>query len=295
LLVGLHQNFILNNIEQSLIQQIYIITPLNISRMKEKIKQLCEYIEKENNVEVLFAVENGSRAWRMESKNSDYDVRFVFVRPTKDYIQIDTPRNVIEAAFDKDGNSCPVKGSLIDISGFDIFKYVRLLSNSNPTTIEWLMSDIVYCGKQNEIFKSFALNKFTKKTLYLHYKSLCKNNYLNYIKSGKLITYKKYLYAYRGLVNAKWVVNKNTIPPIIFADAMAEMKNIIPNNILNNLENIIELKSQGKEKDIIQNIVELDKYIETFFEYESETPDDETNRDFDELNDELRKIVLGDF
>ncbi|MBI5871780.1 nucleotidyltransferase domain-containing protein [archaeon] len=260
--------------------------------MKDKIKEICKNIEKEKNIRILFAVENGSRAWRINSKDSDYDVRFVFVRPVKEYIQINKPAEVIDTAFDKEGNPCTAKGAFIDISGFDVFKYVKMLSSSNPTTIEWLMSDIVYYGKQNEKFKKFAIEKFNKISLYYHYKSLCRNNYLKYLKSRNLITYKKYLYAYRGLINAKWVVHKKSVPPIIFREALNNMKNIIPGSILNKLNEIIDLKSQGKEKELIQNIVEMDDYIESFLKDDSEAFIKETYSPLTDLNEELRKIVL---
>ena len=55
--------------------------------MNEKIKQICKNLEKEKKIKILFAIENGSRAWRMSSKDSDYDVRFVYFRPIEDYIQ----------------------------------------------------------------------------------------------------------------------------------------------------------------------------------------------------------------
>ncbi len=71
--------------------------------MKDRIKEICKNIEKEKNIKILFAVENGSRAWRMDSKDSDYDVRFVFVRPLNEYIQINKPGEVIDATFDKEG------------------------------------------------------------------------------------------------------------------------------------------------------------------------------------------------
>ena len=61
---------------------------------------------------------------------------------------------------------------------------------------------------------------------------MCRNNYLKYLKSGDLVTYKKYLYAYRGLVNAKWVAHKRSIPPINFVDALKEMKGILPESIM---------------------------------------------------------------
>ncbi len=262
--------------------------------MKEKIKEICKNLEKEKGIKILFAVENGSRAWRMESKDSDYDVRFVFVRPLKEYIQIGKPTEVISFYFDKDIKRCSAPGAYIDITGFDIFKYIKMLSSSNPTTIEWLMSDIVYYGQQNKVFKQFVLNHFNKISLYFHYKSMCRQNYLKYLKSGDLVTYKKYLYAYRGLINAKWVVHKRSVPPIIFADAMKELKEIVPVPILDKLHQIIKLKSEGKEKEIIQNIVEMDNYIEEFLKDDNEAPREKPYATLNELNKELRKIVLSE-
>ena len=261
--------------------------------VNNRIRDICRDIEKEKNIKILFAVENGSRAWRMDSKDSDYDVRFVFVRPLDQYIQINKLGEVINIAFDKEGNKCPVEGALIDISGFDVFKYVKMLASSNPTTIEWLMSDILYYGNQNEVFKKFAVENFNVKSLYYHYKSMCKNNYIKYLKSGDLVTYKKYLYAYRGLINAKWVVHKKTVPPIIFTGLLEEMKGIIPVLVLNKLNEIIDLKSKGNERDIIQNIVEMDDYIEDFLKDNSEAPAEKLQVVLNDLDNELRRIVIN--
>lgn len=261
--------------------------------MKDRIKQILKTLEKEKNIKILFAVENGSRAWRINSKDSDFDVRFVFVRPVEEYIQINKVSEVINACFDKSGQPCSAEAALIDIAGFDVFKYVKMLSSSNPTTIEWIVTDIVYYGTQNKIFKEFALKNFNKIALYHHYKSMCRNNYLKYLKSGELVTYKKYLYTYRGLVNAKWVVYKKSIPPIIFVDALTGMTNILPKNILEKLHEIIKLKSKGREKDIIQNIVSMDMYVEDFLKDNSEAPTEKSHATLNRLNKELRRIVLS--
>lgn len=260
--------------------------------MKEKIASICKQIEKEKGIKILFAVENGSRAWRMESEDSDYDVRFVFVRPLREYLKINPSREVIETAFDEVGNKCAVEGALIDMTGFDVFKFAKMLQSSNPTTIEWLMSDIVYYGEQNSVFKEFAIKHFHPISLYYHYKSMCKNNYLKYLKSGTLVTYKKYLYAYRGLINAKWVVHKKSVPPIIFIEALEGMKGIIPEYVLARLNKIIELKSHGQEKDAINNIKEMDEYIESFLKNDGEAPKEKSYATLDALNCELQRLVL---
>jgi hypothetical protein len=261
--------------------------------MFAKIKNICKSLEKEHKVRILFAVENGSRAWRMESEDSDYDVRFVFVRPLKDYLQINKPSEVIETYYDKKGKSCSPEDSLIDMVGFDVFKYTKMLYSSNPTMIEWIVSDMVYYGRQNSAFKKFAVKYFDPKALYHHYKSMCSSNYLKYLKSGDLVTYKKYLYAYRGLVNAKWVLHKNSVPPIIFSEALKGMKGIIPDSILEKINSIIRLKLKGGEKDIISNIAEMDDYIESFLKEKEEKLETKPKLQLEDLNKEIRKIVLN--
>ncbi|MFX0090827.1 MAG: DNA polymerase beta superfamily protein [Candidatus Hodarchaeota archaeon] len=157
--------------------------------------------------------------------------------------------------------------------------------------VEWLTSDIVYYGKQNEMFKEFACNNFSESSLYYHYKSLCRNNYLKYIKSGNDITYKRYLYAMRGLINASWVIRNHSVPPIIFTDAVKGIDSI-PNSVVQILLKIIEIKSLGKEKNRIEHISSLDEHIEAFLENELKLPK-KLNPHLDELNNELRRIILN--
>lgn len=47
-----------------------------------KIKE----IEQKKNVKVLHVIESGSRAWGFASPDSDYDVRFIYVKDRKQYL-----------------------------------------------------------------------------------------------------------------------------------------------------------------------------------------------------------------
>jgi len=264
--------------------------------MENKIKKLLKDIEKEKNVKIIFAVESGSRAWGMESKNSDYDVRFVYVRPTQEYISVSEPPKVIKRSFSERGERMSAEGCFIDILGFDIVKFVRMLWESNPTCIEWLRSKIIYLGEHNKVFKEFAEKQFKAISLYYHYKSMCRQNYLKYLKSGNLVTYKKYLYAMRGLVNAKWVAHYKTLPPIKFPEVLEKMRildnDIIEKHIINELENIIRLKQKSKEKDIVRNYNRIDDYIESFLKDDSEAPTIKQLSTINILDDELKRIVF---
>jgi len=262
--------------------------------MKEKIIEICKQIEKEKKIKILFCVESGSRSWGLESKDSDYDVRFVFVRPINDYVTINKPEEVMSSSYDKDGNIISQKRCMIDVCGFDIFKFVKMLSSSNPTTIEWLRSNIIYLGKQNQVFVDYAKNDFNPISLYWHYKSMCRQNYLKYLKFGNVVTYKKYLYAMRGLVNAKWIAYSKLLPQINFNKQIDESEEfeLLPINIIKELRKIISLKKNSKEKNIIKNIVKIDNYIESFLKDDGDVPEKKKMVTDNILDNELKRIVL---
>ena len=47
------------------------------------IRAKLKEIEQREQVRIIWAVEAGSRAWGFSSPNSDYDVRFIYVRDPK--------------------------------------------------------------------------------------------------------------------------------------------------------------------------------------------------------------------
>lgn len=218
--------------------------------MKKKINEICKDLEKQHKIKILFAIESGSRLWRIDSIDSDYDIRFVFVRPIEDYLRIDKLKEVI--GYEENN---------IEFVGFDIYKFSKLLRASNSNTIEWLLSDIIYYGKKPKEFLNFIAKNFNPTAMFHHYLSMCRQNYLKYIKSGNKVTYKKYLYAMRGLLNAIYIKKIKKIPPINFNLAL-QKKNIIPENIRKCLLRIIELKKIGKEEEIIENSKSFDSFIE---------------------------------
>ena len=55
--------------------------------MRETILNKLNEMESRENVKILLAVESGSRAWGFASPDSDYDVRFIYVRPKTDYLR----------------------------------------------------------------------------------------------------------------------------------------------------------------------------------------------------------------
>lgn len=64
----------------------------------EEVRRRLADVEATDGVCVLLAVESGSRAWGFPSKDSDYDVRFVYIHPPEWYLSVDADlrRDVIE-------------------------------------------------------------------------------------------------------------------------------------------------------------------------------------------------------
>ncbi|HWS43371.1 MAG TPA: nucleotidyltransferase domain-containing protein, partial [Pseudoflavonifractor sp.] len=153
-------------------------------------------------------VESGSRAWGFPSPDSDYDVRFIYVRPREDYLRLDKRRDVVEYPIDE----------VLDISGWDLDKTLRLLHASNPTLFEWSQSPIVY--KATEQFQACLptiWTYFAAKSGLWHYLSTAEGNYRGCLK-GERVRAKKYFYVLRPLLACRWILERGTPPPMRFAE-----------------------------------------------------------------------------
>ena len=256
--------------------------------MKKKIIELVKGLEKEYDIKVLFCVESGSRAWGMESNDSDYDVRFVFYRKPEEYTLINTKGDVITAAFNDKFESCNAEGCLIDMQGFDIIKFSKMLSSSNPTVIEWLNSDIVYFGERPKKYVDFSKNLFNFMSLYHHYKSMGKQNYLKYIKPQNLATPKKYLYTCRGIICSLYVKEYLELPPIKFLDVLEKMyqDDKLDREIVSMLKEIIDDKKKQKEMFRMRSCLLLNKFIEEQLEI-----DEAPNKRHHHLPDYFNEVI----
>jgi hypothetical protein len=81
--------------------------PFIDNTVRQRIVTELDAIERDEDVRILFAVESGSRAWRFPSRDSDYDVRFVYRQPAERYLTVMPRRDVIERPID----------SVLDIGG----------------------------------------------------------------------------------------------------------------------------------------------------------------------------------
>ena len=105
------------------------------------------------------------------------------------------------------------------------------------------------------------------------------------------VTYKKYLYSMRGLLNAIYVYEFDKIPPLSLKDTVQQLKNIVPEKVYKTIQNVIEIKSQGLERDTILRIKEFDDFFN--LELEKEYLNFKERRpDIKVFNEFLQNLVL---
>jgi len=217
--------------------------------MLEIIKEKLREIEERENVKILHCVESGSRAWGFASPDSDYDVRFIYVRPKEHYLKLEKTRDVIEWQLDE----------TLDINGWDLQKALRLLYNSNPTVFEWNSSPIVY--KTTDAWQTVASimpRYFSKKSGLYHYLSTAKRNYREYIK-GDVVTLKKYFYVLRPLLACRWIIAEGTPPPMLFRTMMDKH---LDESIKQDVEHLLRMKAESSEMGEGKKLCRVNEYIE---------------------------------
>jgi len=181
----------------------FSVSPL----MQARIRDTLAEIETVHQVKVLFACESGSRGWGFASRDSDYDVRFIYVHQLDWYLTLDRKRDVIEKPIDDE----------LDVAGWELSKALKLMRNSNPALIEWLHSPINY--QKDELFyqqfEQLAAKFYSPLKARYHYLSIAKRNLHTDFK-GEQVRLKKYFYILRAILALCWIEQSKEMPPMAF-------------------------------------------------------------------------------
>ncbi|KQQ67798.1 nucleotidyltransferase [Pseudomonas sp. Leaf127] len=210
------------------------VHPLS-SAMRERVLQALQRIEREHNVTVLYACESGSRAWGFASTDSDYDVRFVYVEKPDWFVQVDTPRDVIERPLDDE----------LDVSGWELRKTLGLLRKSNPTLLEWLDSPLVYRQEAAATagLRALAETFYSPPAARNHYLSMARKNFRGYLQ-GDTVRFKKYFYVLRPLLAVRWIDQDRGRPPMTFEALLGTLDDPL---LLAEIDELLALKRNADE------------------------------------------------
>lgn len=223
--------------------------------MKDAILKKLNAIEKEHEVRILYAVESGSRAWGFASKDSDYDVRFIYIHQVDWYLSLEEKRDVIE-----------YPGKVLDISGWDIRKALKLFKKSNPPLYEWLRSPIIYRESDDFIQKLRALQPqfYSPISSIYHYLHMAKGNYREYLK-GETVRIKKYFYVLRPILACLWIEKQKTVPPMEFEKLLYAQA--LDKELLKEIETLLSRKKSSEELAVEKKIEIINTFLEERIKY----------------------------
>lgn len=220
--------------------------------MRERITEKLKDIERDQDVTILYSCESGSRAWQFASPDSDYDVRFIYIRKAADYLSISEKDEQL---------SFPIVDEL-DIYGWDIRKLLRLMRRSNVTPFEWMQSSTIYRDNPEFVtaLSELAGNYFDARANACHYLGIVRT-----MTGGNMdelnVTVKSLFYILRSLLSAMWNIERREIAPL----TIYRLMELLPDSLQMETEALIALKATLPEKQEIKASPALKQYIQTAF------------------------------
>ena len=199
--------------------------------MIHKLKTLAN----DKKVAILFACESGSRAWGFASPDSDYDVRFVYTHSLEWYLSTVERKDTIDVM---DGD--------FDAVGWELRKKLGLLKKSNVPALEHLFSPITYIEETSSLKEMRAIAKecFSPIACMYHYVSMSKKYEEKLTR--ETVKLKSLFYALRTALAGKWILEHNTMPPVVFSNMLGLLKN----DEIDEIRSLMHIKSEENESYI---------------------------------------------
>ncbi len=249
----------------------------------QRVRDALAQVEAERNVRVLYACESGSRAWGFASRDSDYDVRFLYVHQRDWYLSVEDRRDVIEQPIAND----------LDVSGWDLRKALRLLRKSNPPLLEWLKSPVVYrCDPVFTFeFNALAANFYSPRRCFAHYLHMAFRNWRDYLRNREEVSLKKYLYVFRPLLACRWIERQSSPVPMLFAELVEGV--LDEAEVRAALEELVERKRLAEELTVAPAIAVLSRFLdEELPRLETLAEAEDAAGEVEELNGFFRRYAL---
>jgi hypothetical protein len=221
--------------------------------IRQPIADALTAIEREEAVRVLLAVESGSRAWGFASTDSDYDIRFIYSHRREWYLSIDLESK-------PDTIERPLTG-MLDLSGWDIRKALRLFRKSNPPILEWLQSPFVYreAGSLAGTLRDRLPLYYSPRACSFHYWHMAQGNWREYLH-GEVVWLKKYLYVLRPLLALRWI--SRGLGPVPMEFARLKESTVQEADVKSAIQRLLAAKIAGAELDRGPRIAILSEFIE---------------------------------
>jgi predicted nucleotidyltransferase len=214
-------------------------------------------VEAAERVAVIFAAESASRAWGFPSPDSDWDVRFIYARPTLWHLRIEPGRDVIERQLPGE----------LDLAGWDMRKTLGLILRGNCTVREWLASPLVYRSEDGLAGRLRALCEMVpaRRAAWHHYVSLARGVHGQWLRRNP-VNLKKYLYAIRPALVLRWLrTHAGSTPPMDIDRLLAEVATTPGER--DELHHLLEQKARASELGMGAPLPAIDAMIDSALDH----------------------------
>lgn len=217
--------------------------------MHARISAELRRLEQLHHIRILYACEAGSRAWGFPSPDSDFDVRFVYCRPPAWYLTLDQGADTLNFPVDDE----------LDLAGWDVRKALQLLRGTNAALLEWLQSPVVYL-EALEFRASVApllAACFNPLAALHHYLGLVRRGVEEDLPRPE-IRLKRLFYALRSALAARWIRERQTVPPMEFGP----LRELLPADLQPAVDELLRQKARATEKTTVPRPEALAAFIE---------------------------------
>lgn len=230
------------------------------------IQQKLAAAEEANHVKILLACESGNRGWTFASKDSDFDVRFIYVHQPDWYLGVapEEKRDVLELGLEN------TSVGELDINGWELRKALKLFRASNAPLLEWLSSPLIYIefGPLASLLRDAASAGVSPIRMWSHYRSLMEKNWTRYSEKGPSM--KVLFYVLRPLLAMRWIELGKGVPPMRFDLLMDGV--IADTELRNDMNYLLILKKLGREQDSFMPPPRIAIFIEREIQRLGDTP-----------------------
>lgn len=254
--------------------------------VKELVLVKLKEIEEKENVKILHAVESGSRAWGFASPDSDYDVRFIYVRNQDAYLSLRGIKDFLDWELNE----------TLDINGWDLKKALQHFHKSNATLFEWANSPVVYrtTDAWKDLYENTARHYFSVRSAMYHYYGTANKNYHAYLMDD-IVKYKKYFYVLRPILACIWIEQRKCPPPVLFDDLV---RAVLKEDMKSVVSELLEKKMGMSESEKAPVISELNLYIERNLEHfkrQAEEMRDDRKPEWEPLEERFKELLWEKF
>jgi uncharacterized protein len=234
------------------------ISSMEIGTDTQTIVARLQQLAIQEQIVILYACESGSRGWGFPSPDSDYDVRFIYLRPLEWYLSIEDRSDTLDLPVDR----------VLDLSGWDLRKALKLFRGSNSIIYEWIQSPIVYQNPYNLVAEllNLAHDYYSPRAGIHHYLNMTTDCYREHLQSAT-VRLKKYFYALRPILAARWIVEYQTAPPMEFCRLLKLNSIAGRHDVLIEIDRLLTIKQTADEATMISVSPILNNFIATEIEY----------------------------